>query len=218
MIVWYDNLPLISFLFLKGRCRSCHSPISIRYPIIEFLLAGLWLAAWLTLRPLFISNPFFLPTVFYLLLMIVITTATDLEWKIIPDQANYSLAIVGLLLSPWNPLLGDDALSRFGFSVVGMVAGGTILTLIAFAGRLIFGREAMGGGDIKLLAALGSILGWQGAVLSLFIGSLIGGAFAVVALMLRLIKKHHYLPFGPFLNAGALVGFIILLKKNILTP
>jgi leader peptidase (prepilin peptidase)/N-methyltransferase len=211
-IVWFDNIPVISYLFLRGKCRHCKCTISVRYPIIELIVPTLWLSFVLPF-PFILKNPVFLTLLGTATLMIVITTLTDIDWKIIPDEATFSLAVIGIALSAWNPLLGEEPSFRLLMSAAGLLTGGGVLFLISIFGRLIFKREAMGGGGVKLLAALGTILGYKGILLTFFIGSIVGGLVVLPLLLLGRIKRHSYLPFGPFLNIGAIITLFSLLKK-----
>jgi len=140
---------------------------------------------------------------------------TDLDWKIIPDEASYGLIVIGVALSFFNPLLGGDASSfqRWLQSLIGLLVGGGFLTLLAFFGRWVFGREAMGGGDIKLALGIGSVLGWQPTLFALGLASLIGGVLSVGGLLLGTLKRSQYIPFGPFINIGAFLTFLIHWKS-----
>lgn len=213
-IAWFDNIPVISYLLLKGQCRHCQEHISARYPIVELLVPALWLSVLLPFQNVLSGHPVFIGLLFYTLFVLVVTTFTDLDWKIIPDEATYSLAAVGLLLSPWNLcFFSEEPLGRLIQSLLGCLAGGGILFLVAVAGRFFFKKEAMGGGDIKLLAALGTVLGYEGVVVILTVGSIVGGLYAAPLLLIGRLKRQSYLPFGPFLNIGALTALFLLLKK-----
>lgn len=209
---WYDNIPLLSFLFLKGRCRFCKSRISFRYPLIEVSVPLLWLAVYVvfqlnSIKPTFIT----LIAVFFLVFVIVVTTVTDLDWKIIPDHLTYSLALVGLLTSPWNPFFEPlPPFNKILMALVGLLAGGGMLWGIGFVGRFLLKKEVMGGGDIKLLAAFGSFFGWKGAILTLLSGSLIGSFVAIPLLATGMLRRNQYIPFGPFLNIGCLTVLFLL--------
>lgn len=213
-IAWRDNIPLLSFLLLSGKCRNCRSPISWRYPLIEILLPLLWVGAFLFFNLNALEkNWAFLIAIFSLLFVILVTTATDVDWKIIPDNATFTLISMGLLISPWNPFLEQKhLLGALIESTHGALVGAGTLYLVAVVGRFLFEKEAMGGGDIKLLAGIGTLLGWQGALLTIFLGSLLGGCAAMLGISMGILKRREYIPFGPFLNMGALLTLFFLLR------
>ncbi len=191
---WYDNIPLISYIILKGKCRYCAEKISIQYPLVEFLTASLYLS-------LFYFYRLQLHTVFYMVFCsaLIIIGFIDLKEKIIPDVISLPLTALGFLssfilnnISPLNSLLG-------------ILAGGGSLYLIAIAGTYIFKKEAMGGGDIKLSAMVGAFLGWQLTLLSLFIGFLLGSVIGIIVLM-KTKGEIRDVPFGPFIALGALIA------------
>ena len=193
-IEWHDNIPLISYIILKGKCRSCAEKISLQYPLVEFLTASLYLF-------LFYFYGLQLRTVVYMVFCsaLVIIAFIDLKEKIIPDVISLPLTALGFLssfvlknISPLNSLLG-------------ILAGGGSLYLIAIAGTYIFRKEAMGGGDIKLSAMVGAFLGWQLALLSLFIGFLLGSVIGIIVLM-KTKGEIRDVPFGPFIALGTLIA------------
>ncbi len=213
-IAWHDNIPVLSFLFLKGRCRHCTGVISLRYPLVELLMPFLWLAVIIPFQSFFAGQKLFTLLICYTLFIVIVTTFADLDWKIIPNEATYSLAVAALALSPFNPLLGGETgAGRLLQGLYGGLTGAGLLLLVSFVGRYLFKREAMGGGDIKLLGALGIVLGVEGVLTSFFIASIVGGLFVTPLLLIGKLKRHSYLPFGPFLNIGALGVLFFLLKK-----
>lgn len=192
-IRWYDNIPVLSYLLLRGKCRHCRYPISVRYPLVE-LLTGLF--AWVT----WMTFGFQWDTVIFFILIAALITITfiDLDHRIIPD-------IISL---PGIPLgfLASFALSNVTWleSLLGIVIGGGILLIIAVGYKLLTGKEGMGGGDIKLLAMIGAFLGWQGVLFTIMISSFTG---TIVGLMLMLRSNQGTklaVPFGPFLAIGAI--------------
>lgn len=215
-IRWYDNIPVVSFILLRGRCRNCGLPISLRYPVVELLngLLYLWVLS------------LFGPTGEALLLMafcsaLIVITFIDLDHQIIPDAITLPGMAAGLVLAPFlmsalqSPL--PSLLERIApadaeyvrallHSVLGLLAGAAPLWLIGWAWEKVKHVEAMGGGDIKLMGMVGSLLGWQGALMTIMLGATSG---AVIGGALVLLKKHdadNVIPFGPFLAAGALVA------------
>ena len=139
---------------------------------------------------------------FYLLTLSVI----DYDHKIIPDQLSLSLWGLAIVFSFWNPFLGHYGLRPSLESLAAGFSGAVGMILMAWIGEKIFRKEALGGGDIKLMGALGAMLGWNGLVTSLALGSLLGGFVGILLLLLKLKKRGDALPFGPFLSLGAYAG------------
>jgi len=198
-IPWYDNIPIISFLALLGRCRFCRSAISVRYFIVELLTAGLFAAAY---------NAFGMtPRLAEMLIMmslLVVATFVDLEHQEIPDEVTLGGLAVGLTLSLLIPgAAGSSPWSSFGRSLWGALIGGGLLYIVGFFGEIIFKKEAMGGGDVKLLAMVGSFLGWKLTVLAFFIAPVFG---SIVGIFLKFKKGSDIIPYGPHLSLGTLVS------------
>ena len=193
------NIPVLSFLILKGRCAFCRAPISMQYPLIEALMAAF-----------FAFNAWFFPTSlahvviadilsFYLLTLSII----DYRHHIIPDELSLSLIAVGLLGAFMNPYLTGTPGMKCLESLLSGLGGGLLMLLLAWLGEKLFKKEALGGGDIKLIAGTAAALGWQGIAGPLFIGSLTGGLVAFSLILLKKKKLGETLPFGPFLSVGA---------------
>ena len=202
-IAWYDNFPILSYLWLRGRCRACRGRISWRYPLVEALnAAGYGLIIW--------RFGFSASALMYLLLWssLIVISFIDLDHMIIPDRIT--LPGIGLGL-----VAGTLLLPRWWDSVVGLLVGGGILYFMAWISPYLFGKEGMGGGDIKLLAMIGAFLGWKPAILTIFFGGLLGAVVGVTLMGVRVITREAYLPFGPFLSLGAVV--VILYGQEILT-
>jgi leader peptidase (prepilin peptidase)/N-methyltransferase len=201
-IAWYDNLPILSYLWLRGRCRACRRRISWRYPLVEALnAAGYGLIIW--------RFGFSASTLVYLLLWssLIVVSFIDLDHMIIPDRITLPGIALGLVA-------GTLLLPRWWDSVVGLLVGGGILYFMAWISPYLFGKEGMGGGDIKLLAMIGAFLGWKPAILTIFFGGLLGAVVGVTLMGVRVITREAYLPFGPFLSLGAVV--VILYGQEIL--
>ena len=162
-IAWYDNVPILSWLLLRGRCRHCGKGISIQYPMIEVATALLWAAAawhWgLGLDGLAAA-------VFGTILLGI--AVTDAKHYLIPDEYTWGGLAIGLLLSLRG---GVDGLL---WALAGAGLGFGLLYLVAWAGEKAFGKEAMGGGDIKMMAMVGAFVGWKGVLLTIFLGAFIG--------------------------------------------
>jgi leader peptidase (prepilin peptidase)/N-methyltransferase len=191
----YDNIPLLSYLWLGGRCRACRTPISIRYPLVEATNALGYLTIVWSFGPTWTAALYAL-----LFSALLVVTGTDLTHKMIPNVITIPGIVVGLL--------GAVTVLPVGVinSVIGLSVGGGILWLLAWLSPYLFGKEGMGGGDIKLLAMIGAFLGWKPALLTIMIGSLTGSIIGISLIALRIIKRDDYIPFGPFLVLGALLS------------
>jgi leader peptidase (prepilin peptidase)/N-methyltransferase len=186
-IFWHDNIPLLSFLVLKGRCRNCGCKISPQYPFVELLGGGLFVLFYAVFG---LSAQGF---VFLLLALILLVAGLiDYRHQIIPDEITLPGILAGLVLSFWTQGLLN--------AVLGMLLGGGILYLAGTIAQWILKKEAMGGGDVKLLAMIGAFLGWKAVLWTLFTGSFVGTG---VGLYLRFVKKQERIPFGPCLALGA---------------
>ena len=196
-IKWYDNIPLLSFLILKGKCRYCQNKISAQYPLVEFLTGYLYLV-------LFLLYGLQLKTFVYMLFCsaLIIITFIDLKEQIIPDVISLPFIALGFLLSFFLKTISPID------SLLGILSGGGTLLLIAVAGSYLFKREAMGGGDIKLAAMVGAFLGWQLTLLSLFLGFFFGAITGVIILIKNKRKNEQgdSVPFGPFIAFGTLIA------------
>jgi leader peptidase (prepilin peptidase)/N-methyltransferase len=216
MIPWWQNIPLVSYFFLRARCSNCRSRIHYQYPIIEALVGFAWLIVSFLIPPFSDGNLLSHVLFFIFIWILIVTTVTDFQWKLIPDQASYLLITIGVCSAYWNPFLNiGGGFSAFQNSFLGIVGGALPLWLIGIGGKKIIGKEAMGGGDIKLLAGMGSFMGWESALLILMVGSLLGCFVALLGLLTRILRRGQYIPFGPFLNAGALLVFIFRCNQSM---
>ncbi|MBI4517420.1 MAG: prepilin peptidase, partial [Deltaproteobacteria bacterium] len=188
----YDNIPILSYLVLRGRCRSCAAPISLRYPFIE-ALAGVAAAAAVWHRGPTIEAA----AAFTFMAALIVVTFVDLDHQIIPDV----ISLPGIALG----LLAALVLSTPGFisAIIGAVLGGGVLFAVAAGYQWFTGREGMGGGDIKLLAMIGAFLGWRAIPVTLLLASLSGSLVGLSLILLRRADARVPIPFGPFLAAGA---------------
>ncbi len=196
-IMPWDNVPIVSYLVLGGRCRHCRAAISSRYLVVE-ILAGL-VPVLLLWRYGLSQEALVLCLLTYVL---IVVSFIDLDLRIIPDRVTLPGIAVGLIVAP---LLG---LTTFGGSLLGAVVGGGALYLIAIVGEAAFGKESMGGGDIKLAAMLGAFLGWQAVLLLLFVAFLTGAVAGIILLAVRGKDCEHAMPFGPFIAFGALLAVV----------
>ncbi|WP_456369650.1 prepilin peptidase [Thermodesulfatator atlanticus] len=199
-IKWYDNIPIVSYLFLRGKCRYCKEPISLRYPIVELFTGLLSLAVFLRfgLAPAYLG--FF---VFCAALLLV--SLIDLDHQIIPDEISLPGILVGLAFSLYNPLTTPlDAL-------LGALCGAGGLYLLAEFYYFLTKREGLGGGDLKLLAMIGAFLGVKSLIPVVFIASLVGAVIGIsLSIFYRIKEKRTFaIPFGPFLSLGAVIYLFI---------
>lgn len=198
-----ENIPLLSWLWLKGRCRECQAPISARYPLVELLTALLSLVVAATFPP-----SWGLLAALLLTWVLVALTFIDLDKMLLPDQLTLPLLWGGLL----SNLAGGFV--PLADAVTGAMAGYLVLWSLYWAFKLLTGKEGMGYGDFKLLAALGAWLGWQALPIVLLLSSLVG---AIIGISLILLRNHHQgkpIPFGPYL---AIAGWIALLWGDTIT-
>lgn len=201
-IAGYDNIPILSWLLLGARCRHCAVRISACYPIVELLTALLFLALWM-------KYGFDARTPVYALMAagLIFGSGVDLRYYILPDRVTLGGIILGLLASPWIPRLHGMATMREGFtsSLIGLSVGFFGLWAVAWAGRKIFGKEAMGFGDVKLMGAVGALMGWPAVLFTLAVSSLFGSLVGVSLILARKRKWQSRLPYGPFIAAAAML-------------
>ena len=196
-IRFYDNIPLISYLLLLGKCRHCSNPLAWHYPLVEALTGLLSVALFIRYG---LSNQYLLYFLYLLFTSVLVTISfIDLHHKIIPDVLSLSGIVVGLAAS-----FMPGTISWLD-SLIGIIAGGGSLFLVAFVYERITGREGMGGGDIKLLAMIGAWLGWRQLYLVVLISSLVGAIVGIAFLLLAGKGFRVRIPFGPFLSLGAMV-------------
>jgi leader peptidase (prepilin peptidase)/N-methyltransferase len=197
-IRFYDNIPILSYLWLRGRCRQCRTPVSLRYPLVELLTALLFTA---------VAHRFgiSLEAGIYMAFSAVMVTITfiDIDHRIIPDR----ISLPGILLC----FLAALALPNMGWkaALLGILVGGGTLFVVAWGYSLLTGKEGMGGGDIKLLAMIGALLGWQGVVFTIFSASLLGTVVGLGLMVRTRSDMKLAVPFGPFLAAGALAYIFV---------
>lgn len=187
----WHNIPVLGFLLLKGRCAYCGAKISLRYPFVEALNGVLYVIAFLHFG-LTVSLPFILIFISALIAISFI----DIDFQIIPDQISIPLIFLGIILSliPHNSL---NLAQNIKDSLIGILVGGGSLLIVS-----IISKGGMGGGDVKLNAAVGAFLGWKSALLTIFIGSLTGSIVGIISMKKTGNRK---IPFGPFLSLGALI-------------
>ncbi len=207
-IPWYDNIPLISYIFLKGRCRFCKKKISFRYFFVELITAISF-----TLFYIYFGLKSILLPYLVMLSCFIVATFVDFEHRIIPDEVSIGGMLAGLFFSFFMPSLqGVEAnntnffmphLKSLGMSILGILIGGGVIYLMGLIGDFLFKKESMGGGDIKLLAMIGAFLGWKYALLTFFIAPFFGSIFGIIE---KIRTKQTVIAYGPFLVLGAVIS------------
>jgi len=194
-IRFYDNIPLLSYLLLGGKCRHCKAPISIQYPIVEAITA---LSSFFLFITFGVSLSFFY--YFSFVAALIAITVIDLYHQIIPDVISLPGIVIGLL--------GSLVISQITFwsSLIGVISGGGSLFLVATVYQWLFKREGMGGGDVKLLAMIGAFLGWKAVILTIFLSSFIGSIIGITVMLIKGKDFKYAIPFGPFLALGAVIS------------
>ena len=194
-IRFYDNIPLLSYLLLGGKCRHCKAPISIQYPIVEAITA---LSSFFLFITFGVSLSFFY--YFSFVAALIAITVIDLYHQIIPDVISLPGIVIGLLGSLVIPQI------TFWSSLIGVISGGGSLFLVATVYQWLFKREGMGGGDVKLLAMIGAFLGWKAVILTIFLSSFIGSIIGITVMLIKGKDFKYAIPFGPFLALGAVIS------------
>ena len=192
-IRFYDNIPVLSYIWLKGRCRNCDVPISFRYPMVELMngivAMGLLFKFGLSLESL---------VYFVFISSLLVITFIDLDHQIIPDIITLPGIPMGIVASFALPTISFKA------SALGLLIGGGSLWFVAWAYNLIARRDGMGGGDIKLLAMIGTIIGWKGVIFTIFASSVMGSCIGITMMLIKGKNMKYAIPFGPFLSIGAI--------------
>jgi leader peptidase (prepilin peptidase)/N-methyltransferase len=200
---FYDNIPLISYLFLRGRCRFCGEVISFRYFVVELLMGALSVTLYYEFG---FGLAFFVGFIFVAALIVI--SFIDLDVRIVPDVISLPGIVAGLLFSVIaRYAIGDPTgLVPSPFSaILGALIGGGFLLAVAWAYEFFTGVEGMGGGDVKLLAMIGAFLGWPSIPFTLFAASLVGSVVGLAFMITKGVGRRFALPFAPFLCAGALL-------------
>jgi leader peptidase (prepilin peptidase)/N-methyltransferase len=191
---WFDNIPVVSYLMLGGRCRQCRARISIRYPIVELVTMALFVVHGLA----FGWTPLLIPRLAFACAMVVLF-AIDLEHQLLPNVITLPGIVIGLIASTVLPPGLVDAL-------IGVLVGGGVLWLIGEAYFRFSGHEGMGGGDVKMLAMIGAFLGWKLVLVTLVLSSVAGSIIGLTVIAARRGGMKYALPYGTFLALGALVA------------
>lgn len=187
-LYWYDLFPLFSYLFLKGRCRYCGAKISIQYPLVEALNGVLYIIV-------FMANGYRIDSILICLMTSALVVLSVIDWRTyeIPVGCNIFIGVIGILMCVFDR-------AHFLEHLIGAVCVSGVLFLIV----LVSGGRAMGGGDVKLMAVAGLVLGWKKIILAFLIGCILGSAIHIVRM--KVTKADHVLAMGPYLSAGIFVA------------
>ena len=232
-IAWHDNIPVLSWLLLRGRARCCNRSFSIRYPAVELLTALLFLACWLLFPPAkALCGMLFLSA-------LICATFIDLDHMVIPDRFTIGLGVAGVLISFCLPALHGEAGDIYVIAslhsgidaLVGLLVGSGLVLWIALIAEAVLKKEAMGFGDVKFVGAIGAFTGWTGAVFAVFGGAFVGTVWIGLALAWKRISGKNtpvapraetpegqpaemgrgvHVPFGPMLAIAGAVYFLFL--------
>ena len=202
-IAFYDNIPILSYLILKGKCRHCHAPISIKYPLVEAMNAVLYLGIFLKFGLSFTTLVYFI-----FVSILIVVSFIDFGFRIIPDGLSFSGIVLGFLSSLF--ILQITWLQ----SLLGILIGGGLLLAVALTYEKITHKEGMGGGDVKLLAMIGAFTGWQGIPFVILVSSFVGAIVGIIFIILTKKDTKFAIPFGPFLSFAAIL-YIFLGPKLI---
>ena len=208
-ILWYDNIPFLSYLILRGRCRFCKNPISRRYFVVELITALTFVLFYSFFGLTWLLIPYLVMTCGF-----IVATFVDFKHRIIPDEVSVGGLIAGLIFSFLMPEIQGVMIQNYssawlahlhalGLSFLGVIIGGGLIYAMGMLGDFLFKKESMGGGDIKLLAMIGAFLGWQLAILTFFIAPVFGAVFGVIE---KIRTKESAIAYGPFLVLGALIS------------
>ncbi len=194
-ITAFENIPLVSWLMLRGRCSACRTAISVRYPMVELLTGLLSAACAITFGPTLL-----LAGALLFVWAMIALTFIDLDTQLLPDSITLPLVWMGLMLN----LIGGFA--DLASAVMGAAAGYLVLWSVYWAFRLVTGKEGMGFGDFKLLAAIGACLGWQMLPVVILLSSLVGAVVGIAMIALRSHGRDVPIPFGPYLAAAGVIA------------
>src|SRR5580698_10589227 len=199
-IQWYDNIPLISWVVLGGRCRSCKQKISFRYWFVELLTGVVFF--------LFYRHYGMQAVLWPYLVMVsgfIVATFVDFEHRIIPDEVSIGGMMAGVFFSLIIPQLHGthSPFLGVGYSLLGLLVGGGTIYLMGVIGDFVFKKETMGGGDVKLMGMVGAFMGWKMALLTFFLAPFFGAVFGIIE---KIRTKDSTIAYGPFLITGALVS------------
>lgn len=193
-IAFYDNIPILSYLWLRAKCRHCKMPIPIRYLLVEIIGGFFALSVWIKFGLTFEALIYFT-----FITSLIVITFIDMDHRIIPDVITLPGIVIGFLVSFIIPTI------TYKDSILGLLAGGGSLFVVASIYYLLTKKDGMGGGDIKLLAMIGAFLGWKSVLFTLFVSSAVGALIGIIIMLGSGKNLKLAVPFGPFLSLGAIV-------------
>ena len=196
---WYDNIPVLSWIILGGRCRKCRQPISPRYTIVELANMAFWL---LSVILFWNSSPIYAVTCAIVCSVLICIFFIDLEHMLIFNRFTIIVAACGIIS------MFFDSFTKPIDHIIGAAAGGGVLVLLYFGAILILKREAMGFADVKLVAAAGLLLGWQKLIFAILVGSVVGSVVMITLNRVKNQEKDTEYPFGPFICGGVLLALL----------
>ena len=201
-IAWFDNIPLVSYLILNARCRRCGGKIAPRYFLVELLTAVLFTLVWLQY-----GLDGRTPIYGLMVAGLILGTFVDFDHMIIPDRVTLGGCVAGLVLSPLAPKLHDQLTAWGGEreALIGLVVGAGLLWLVSLIGKLIFRKDAMGLGDVKLLGGMGALLGWRAVLFIIMVSSFTGALVGTYLIVRRGREWQSRIPYGPYLALAAVL-------------
>ena len=194
---WYDNVPVLGYVSLLGRCRQCHARISLRYPLVELVTMALFVVHGMA----FGWSALLVPRLLFAC-MLVVLFAIDLEHQLLPNVITLPGIVIGLIASAVLPPGFTDA-------IIGAIVGGGVLWLIGEAYYRYSGHEGLGGGDVKMLAMIGAFLGWKLVLVTLVLSSFAGSIVGLGVIVMKRGGMKYALPYGTFLALGALIASLV---------
>ena len=204
-LAWRDNIPILGWLMLRGKCRYCKASISVRYPSIELLTAILFVLVWLRFPYDLLLAPYWL-----LVFGLVLGSFVDIDEMWIPDRCTIGGMILGPVLSFLIPSMhgAEGPVAGLLQSFIGMAAGFGLFWSISLLGRLILKKDAMGFGDVKLMGALGAFLGWESVIFITFVSSLLGAVIGISFIAAGKKELQSKIPFGPYIALAAIIWML----------
>ncbi|MEI6079737.1 MAG: prepilin peptidase [bacterium] len=199
-IGYAHNIPILSFLLQRGKCSQCKASIPLRYPVIELITGILFVFAYERL----FYDYYSLVRALLLVTALMPSIFIDADERIIPDRFSIGLIVAGFVLALFDPMMAWHE------SAAGIVVGGGVLYVVAEVYYRLTGREGLGGGDIKLLAGIGALLGWYPALMVIFFSSVIGSIYGIVMMLVFKKGRLTEIPFGPFIGAAAILYHFIM--------
>lgn len=206
----YDNIPLLSYLLLRGRCRACRGPISFKYPFVEAvtgLVTALLVYKWH-------ASPAWLAVALLSSYVLIVMSVIDFETMLISDAFSLALFLLGMGGSLVNPFFSGSWASRLASSAIGAAAGAGFIWGLALLGKQLYKKDAVGEGDIFLMGGIGALCGWEGVFTAIVMASFFGSVYGVTLLLLKRADRMSHMPFGPFLALGAVVNLYRLIRPE----